>query len=560
MNKYRHMKSLKKRNILLVVLSITILTLFLSLKPVDFKTSKSLDIFFSFFRELSMFYVDNIDPEKTIYTGIEAILQSLDPYNDFIPEENKDVLEFQTTGEYGGMGALIRQGSQATIIAEVYEDSPAHKGGLMSGDEIIQINGVLTKGLPVDKVSEILKGPTKTSLNLKVKRYGVRDTLTFQFNRDKIHIPSVPYYGMLENQTGYIRLSNFTNNCSKEVRKAVKELKKNGAESLILDLRGNPGGLLYEAVKIVNLFVDKGQLVVYTKGKVKEYDQEYKTTSAPLDTEIPLVVIVDRISASASEIVAGALQDLDRAVIVGERTFGKGVVQVARPLSHKAQLKITASKYYIPSGRCIQAIDYAKRNEEGKISFIPDSLISEFKTRNGRAVFDGGGVTPDMDEKLESYSRLSASLYAQNIIFDFATRYHHNHKSINRPNNFELTSKDFDDFKAYLDTISFKYESQTSALHKQLIKVAQAENYYASNEALFDSLQLVIDKDPFGEIDRYEKEITKLIGEEIVNRYYFQKGSVEYNVRRDEVVNRCIEILGSPELIQQILEGKKEEV
>lgn len=554
------MKSSKKRNILVAVLSMAILTLFLSLKPVDFKTSKSLDIFFSFFRELSMFYVDDIDPEKTIYTGIDAILQSLDPYNDFIPEENKDVLEFQTTGEYGGMGALIRQGPQSTIIAEVYENSPAHKGGLMSGDEIIQINGVLTKGLPVDKVSEMLKGPTKTSLNLRVKRYGVRDTLTFQFNRDKIHIPSVPYYGMLENQTGYIRLSNFTNNCSKEVRKAVKELKKNGAESLILDLRGNPGGLLYEAVKIVNLFVDKGQLVVYTKGKVKEYDQEYKTTSAPLDTEIPLVVIVDRISASASEIVAGALQDLDRAVIVGERTFGKGVVQVARPLSHKAQLKITASKYYIPSGRCIQAIDYAKRNEEGKISFIPDSLISEFKTRNGRAVFDGGGVTPDMDEKLEPYSRLSASLYAQNIIFDFATRYHHNHKSINRPNNFELTSKDFDDFKAYLDTISFKYESQTSALHKQLIKVAQAENYYASNEALFDSLQLVIDKDPFGEIDRYEKEITKLIGEEIVNRYYFQKGSVEYNVRRDEVVNRCIEILGSPELIQQTLEGKKEEV
>lgn len=554
------MKSLKKRNILLVVLSITILTLFLSLKPVDFKTSKSLDIFFSFFRELSMFYVDNIDPEKTIYTGIEAILQSLDPYNDFIPEENKDVLEFQTTGEYGGMGALIRQGSQATIIAEVYEDSPAHKGGLMSGDEIIQINGVATKDLPVDKVSEMLKGPTKTRLNLKVKRYGENDTLTFQFNRDKIHIPSVPYYGMLDNQTGYIRLSNFTNNCEKEVRKGIKELKKSGAKGLILDLRGNPGGLLYEAVKIVNLFVDKGQLVVYTKGKVKEYDQEYKTTSAPLDTEIPLVVVVDRLSASASEIVAGALQDLDRAVIVGERTFGKGVVQVARPLSHKAQLKITASKYHIPSGRCIQAIDYAKRNEEGKISFIPDSLISEFKTRNGRTVYDGGGVTPDMEEKLEPYSRLSASLYAQNIIFDFATRYRHTYKTINEPGSFEFSTKDFNDFKAYLDTINFIYESQTSALHKQLIKVAKAENYYAANEALFDSLQVIIDKDPFGEIDTYEKEIAKLIGEEIVNRYYFQKGQVEYNIRKDEVVSRCIEILSSPELVQQTLEGKTEEV
>ncbi len=431
MTKPNGMATLKKRRILLTAaVSIGVLTLFLSLKAVDFKTSKSLDIFFSFFRELNTYYVDDIDAEKTINIGIDAILQSLDPYNDFIPDENRDILEFQTTGEYGGMGALVRRGPESTIIAEVYEGSPAHKAGLMTGDEIIRINGVSTKGLPVEKVSSMLKGPTKTTLDLIVKRYGTVDSLSFRFNREKIHIPNVPYYGMAQDGVGYIRLASFTTNCEKEVRKAVKELKKLNAQGLILDLRGNPGGLLIEAVKIVNLFVEKGQLVVYTKGKVKEYDQEYKTTSSPLDTQTPLVVLVDRTSASASEIVAGALQDLDRAVIVGERTFGKGVVQVTRPLSHKAQLKITASKYYIPSGRCIQAIDYAKRNEEGKISYIPDSLINEFKTKGGRPVFDGGGVTPDVEQKLSSFSRLSASLYAQNILFDFATRYRHEHKEI----------------------------------------------------------------------------------------------------------------------------------
>lgn len=530
-----------------------LLIVFFSFKSIDFKTSKSLDIFFSFFRELSIFYVDDIDSEKVIYTGIDAMLKSLDPYNDFIPEENKETLEFQTTGEYGGMGALIRHGIEYAIIAEVYEGSPAHKVGLMAGDEIRRINGITTKGLTVDKVSNMLKGASNTMLNLIVKRYGIKDSLEFNFNREKIHIPSVPYYGMVNDDLGYIRLSNFTANCESEVRDALKNLKKQKAKGLILDLRSNPGGLLYEAVKVVNLFVEKDQLVVYTKGQIKEFDQEYKTSSKPFDTEIPLVVIVDRISASASEIVAGALQDLDRAVIIGERTFGKGLVQATRQLPHNAQLKITTAKYYIPSGRCIQAVDFAKRDEEGRIHFIPDSLINEFKTKSGRLVYDGGGITPDIEQTVTFYSRLSASLYAQNMLFNFATQFRHTHPEIAPPARFELTEDDFANFTSYLDSVGFEYESQTSAILKELKEAATKENYYTPNQSLFDSLEVAIDKEGYTEFELYKDEITKLIEEEIVGRYYLQRGKAKYNLNKDEVIEKCIEVLASPGLSNQIL-------
>ncbi|HCX99349.1 MAG TPA: peptidase S41 [Bacteroidales bacterium] len=537
-----------------------ILIVFFSFKSIDFKTSKSLDIFFSFFRELSIFYVDDIDPEKLIYTGIDAMLKSLDPYNDFIPEENKETLEFQTTGEYGGMGALIRHGVEFAVIAEVYEGSPAHKAGLMAGDEIRRIDGITTKGLTVDKVSNKLKGASNTMLSLVVKRYGVKDSLEFNFNREKIHIPSVPYYGMVNDDLGYIRLSNFTINCESEVKDALKSLKKQKAKGLILDLRSNPGGLLYEAVKVVNLFVEKNQLVVYTKGQIKEFDQEYSTPSKPFDTEIPLVVIVDRISASASEIVAGALQDLDRAVIIGERTFGKGLVQATRPLPHNAQLKITTAKYYIPSGRCIQAVDFAKRDEEGRIHSIPDSLINEFKTKSGRLMYDGGGITPDIEQTVTFYSRLSASLYAQNMLFNYATKFRHTHSEIAPAAMFELTENDFADFLSYLDSVGFEYESQTSALLKELKKTATSENYYTPNQSLFDSLEMTIDKKGYTEFELYKEEIAKLIEEEIVGRYYLQKGKAKYNLNKDEVIEKCIEVLSSPSLTNQILSNNSEKL
>ncbi|MDD2196382.1 MAG: S41 family peptidase [Bacteroidales bacterium] len=537
-----------------------LLIVFFSFKSIDFKTSKSLDIFFSFFRELSIFYVDDIDPEKLIYTGIDAMLKSLDPYNDFIPEENKETLEFQTTGEYGGMGALIRHGVEFAVIAEVYEGSPAHKAGLMAGDEIRRIDGITTKGLTVDKVSNKLKGASNTMLSLVVKRYGVKDSLEFNFNREKIHIPSVPYYGMVNDDLGYIRLSNFTVNCESEVKDALKNLKKQKAKGLILDLRSNPGGLLYEAVKVVNLFVEKNQLVVYTKGQIKEFDQEYNTPSKPFDTEIPLVVIVDRISASASEIVAGALQDLDRAVIIGERTFGKGLVQATRPLPHNALLKITTAKYYIPSGRCIQAVDFAKRDEEGRIHSIPDSLINEFKTESGRLMYDGGGITPDIEQTVTFYSRLSASLYAQNMLFNYATKFRHTHSGIAPAAMFELTENDFVDFLSYLDSVGFEYESQTSELLKELKKTATRENYYTSNQSLFDSLEMAIDKKGYTEFELYKEEIVKLIEEEIVGRYYLQKGKAKYNLNKDEVIEKCIEVLSSPSLTNQILSNSNEKL
>ncbi len=539
---------------------IGLLVVFFSFKSIDFKTSKSLDIFFSFFRELSIFYVDDIDPEKLIYTGIDAMLNSLDPYNDFIPEENKETFEFQTTGEYGGMGALIRHGVEFAIIAEVYEGSPAHKAGLMAGDEIRRIDGVSTKELPVDKVSSMLKGPSNTMLKLIVKRYGVKDSLEFNFNREKIHIPSVPYYGMVNNDLGYIRLSNFTANCESEVKEALKSLKKQKAKGLILDLRSNPGGLLYEAVKIVNLFVEKDQLVVYTKGQIKEFDQEYKTPSKPFDIEIPLVVIVDRISASASEIVAGALQDLDRAIIIGERTFGKGLVQATRPLPHNAQLKITTAKYYIPSGRCIQAVDFAKRDEEGRIHSIPDSLISKFETKNGRAVYDGGGIAPDIEQSVTFFSRLSASLYAQNMLFNFATQFRNTHSNIAPPAKFELTEDDFSGFISFLDSVGFEYESQTSILLKELKESAKTENYYTASQSLFDSLEVAIERKGFAEFDLYKEEIAKLIEEEIVGRYYLQKGKAEYSLNKDEVIEKCIEVLTNPNLSTQVLSGNNKKV
>lgn len=537
------MTQFNRKKVFLWVLSVGVVVTFLSFKAIDFKTSKSLDIFFSFFRELNVFYVDDIDSEKIISTGIGAMLKSLDPYNDFIPEEEKETFDFQTTGEYGGMGALVRRSNDFTIVAEVYHNSPAHKAGLQAGDEIRSINGKSIKGLAVDKVSQMLKGPSNTLLAVVVKRYGIADSLTFEFKREKIHVPSVPYYGLANDGVGYIRLSNFTANCDAEVKEALKQLKKQKATGIILDLRGNPGGLLYEAVKIVNLFVEKNQLVVYTKARVKEFDQQYKTPDKPLDTEIPLVVLVDRSSASASEIVAGALQDLDRAVVVGERTFGKGVVQTTRPLPHKAQVKLTTAKYYIPSGRCIQAIDYAKRNEEGKISFIPDSLISEFKTRNGRSVYDGGGITPDIEKISGYFGRLSAVLYAQNIVFDFATRYRHLHEKIAQPSQFAISDSDFNDFVAYLDTINFRYESQTALMLKDLKEAAKAEKYYETNSSLFDSLDVVINKERFGDIFAHKYEITRLIEEEIVSRYYLQQGRGEYEMLKDEVVAKGVEIL-----------------
>jgi carboxyl-terminal processing protease len=544
------------RKIYLGLAVAVILITSLAFSSIDFQTSKSLDIFFSFFRELSIFYVDKPDTEKLINIGIEAILESLDPYNEFISEDNIEALEFQTTGEYGGMGALIRHNPNFPVIAEIYEGSPAHKAGLMAGDYILQVNEHSVSSTSVDKVSKMLKGAPKSTLKVIVKRQNSSDSLTFIFKRERIHVPSVPYYGRLSTDIGYIKLGNFTSNCDKEVERALKELKSDKQlKGLILDLRGNPGGLLLEAVKIVNIFVDKNQLVVFTKGQIQDFYQEHKTLSRAVDTEIPLVVLVDRISASASEIVAGALQDLDRAVIIGERTFGKGLVQATRPLPYNAQLKITTAKYYIPSGRCIQAVDFTQRNEDGSISYIPDSLINEFKTRNGRIVLDGGGITPDVNHKPTIYSRLASVLYARNLFFDYATLFRLANPTIDDPKKFSLSKNYYNDFVDFIKSADFQYQSQTELMLREMIKTAKQEKYYELSQNHIDSLLAVVARNRLKDLNILETEIKKLLEEEIVSRYHYQRGKAEYNIYGDSIIPPCIELLNNNESYKKILLG-----
>lgn len=549
------MKNLRNkiRKLLWVIpIAVVLISLF-AFRSVDFKTSKSLDIFFSFFRELSIFYVDKTDPENLINIGIEAILESLDPYNELITEDNLDALEFQTTGEYGGMGALIRHGVPFPIIAEIYEGSPAHKAGLMAGDIIKQVNEESVRNVPVSSVSKMLKGVPGSSLKVTVNRIGQEDLLTFEFSREKIHIPSVPYYGMADNGIGYIRLTNFTNNCNKEVEAALKDLRKLNAKGIILDLRGNPGGLLNEAVKIVNLFVDRNQLVVYTKGQIKEFDQQYKTQSRPVDTTIPLAVLVDRVSASASEIVAGALQDMDRAVIVGERTFGKGLVQATRPLPYNNQLKITTAKYYIPSGRCIQAVDYTQRNEDGSIGFIPDSLISEFTTRNGRKVYDGGGITPDIPLTPTMFSRIAVVLYSNNFFFDYATRFRIANSSIKPPGQFSLIEEQFNDFVEFVHSSDFQYQSQTEFLFNELLKASKEDKYYDLASGVLDSLGVFLKANRLKDLEFFKDELTHLLEDEIIGRYYLHRGKAKHSLNKDVVTRKSIDVLSNRNSYEKIL-------
>jgi len=402
---------------LVAVLSVTMVSFTRDQR--NFEIAKNLDIYYTLFRELNMFYVDDIDPDKLVKTSIDDMLESLDPYTNYISEDQMEDFRFMTTGEYAGIGALISKHNDEIIIAEPYEGFPAQKYGLKAGDVILEVEGKDASKMSTEDVSNLLKGPADKPVEIKVQRMGDKKPLTFDVVREKISINSVPYYGMLDNNTAYIRLSQFTANCSEEVKNAFLDLKKNNPDALVLDLRGNPGGLLMEAVNIVNFFVPKGEEIVSTRGKIKQGDKTYIATEEPIDTTIKIAVLVNRGSASASEIVTGAIQDLDRGIVVGTRTFGKGLVQTTRDLSYNTKLKVTTAKYYIPSGRCIQALDYSHRNEDGSVGTVPDSLISEFTTKHGRKVYDGGGIAPDMKIEPETLSTLGVELVTQFKIFDF---------------------------------------------------------------------------------------------------------------------------------------------
>jgi carboxyl-terminal processing protease len=521
----------------------------------DFRIAKNLDIFFSLFRELNTFYVDDINPDKLIPTGIDNMLKTLDPYTVYLPESEANEFAILTTGKYGGIGSLVRGGGEYVVISEVYKGFPSDRAGIKAGDLIMKVDGVSLKGVPSDKVSDKLKGNPGTDITVTILRNGKE--MDFKMKREKISIPSVQYYGMIDSKTGYIRFSSFTQDCIQEVRNALVNLKANNPQQIILDLRGNPGGLLTEAVEIVNLFVGPGNKVVSTKGKVKEFDEDFKTTRAAIDEKIPLAVIINRGSASASEIVAGAIQDLDRGVIVGQRSYGKGLVQVTRSLSYNTQLKVTTAKYYIPSGRCVQALDFSHPNEDGSVGYIPDSLISEFKTRNGRTVKDGGGITPDVESLPEPLSQITAELYLRNYIFDFATQYYWSHPDIKSPSDFVFTDKDYTDFKNMLVNRNFSYRTVTENTLNELIENAKKEKYYDLHKDLFNQLKKDLSHSLDQDLALFRDEITELIEEEIIGRYFYESGAVAWGLKNDEQVSTAVEVLNNPGKYSSLLSGKQ---
>ena len=518
-----------------------------------FAIAKSIDIFAALIRELDTYYVDQIDPEKLLTVGIQAMLEELDPYTEYIPEEESDDFRMLTTGEYAGVGALIGNRGEGNIVLMPYTGFPAQNAGMRIGDLLLKVDSIAVLKKTTSEVSELLKGPANTGVTVTVKRG--EDTLQFSLNRKKISLKNVPFYGKLDEQTGYIKLSDFTTNASAEVRNALVSLKAQGATQLVLDLRDNPGGLINEAVEIVNLFVPKGKEVVKTIGKLQQVNYTYKTNKTPVDTKIGIIVLINDRSASAAEIVAGALQDYDRAVLLGQKSFGKGLVQTTLPLSFNAQIKVTTAKYYIPSGRCIQAIDYAKSREDGSAGTVPDSLRKAFKTANGRVVLDGAGIEPDEKVTEKSYAPISYTLVAGNHVFDYATTYFYKHQTLASPSVFQVTEEVYADFKKFLVGKEYDYTTYTEKSVQDMEKYLAKESYFDEVKEQLEQIKSKVNHSKENDLDTHQKEIKKILGEEIVSRYYFQEGMIEASLQGDPVIQLAKEYFATPAKMAKALSG-----
>lgn len=547
-----------KRRILTLLLVIVLLPS-IAIKADDnkhkFLLSRQISIMNAIIKDLNLFYVDSIMPEIMINKGIDAMLANLDPYTQYYPADETEELKMMTTGKYAGIGSLIRFHTEknTTVLSEPYEGMPAQRAGLKAGDAIISINGENVKGMSTDSVSDRLRGEPGTTLTIEYERPGKKGTHKVKLQRESIALPAIPYYGIQKENIGFLQLSSFTDGCAKEMRQAIIDLKKQGASAFIIDLRGNGGGLLNEAVEIVNLFVPKDKIIVTTKGKTKQANEVYKTQKAPIDTTSPVVVLVDGETASASEIVAGSLQDLDRAVIIGSRTFGKGLVQSTREVTGGGYLKLTTAKYYIPSGRCVQALDYSHVIDQGKTSRVPDSLTTVFLTAAGREVRDGGGIRPDIEPKPEELSTLLFYLMRDMAIFDFATEYAIKHSSIAPAETFDITNEDYEEFKRLLKSRNFSYDLISIKVLKDLKQAAEFEGFSEIVKDEIASLEKKLQANLDHSLTHFEKDIRKIIADEIIHRYQGQKGRIIYSLREDTDLSEAFSILKDEKRYKEIL-------
>ncbi len=522
----------------------------------NFELSKNLEIYADVMRKLNLQYADEINPGDLSKTAIDAMLNQLDPYTVYVPESKLEDFELMTKGEYGGIGALIQKQDEYVVVTEPYEGFPAQKSGLKAGDRIIEIDGESAVGRTSTEVSDKLKGVPGSSMSIVVIPFNDSIPTTHTINREKIKFPNIPYYGMLNNNIGYISLMQFNPNSGTEVKKAFTDLKENNdLEGIILDLRNNGGGLLNEAVNIVNTFVPRGEIVVTTKGKLKESTMIHKTKSVALDKKIPVVILVNENTASASEIVAGTLQDLDRGVVIGQKTYGKGLVQNVLPLPYNSKIKITVAKYYIPSGRCIQAIDYFDQGNNGSDGKIPDSLLTAYKTNGGREVFDGAGIFPDIYVEPVKFSQISADLYTGNYIFNFVNKFVYENSEINSPESFFVSDETYNDFKNYVINQDFDYLTETELLIDRLNKSAERENYLEAIKQQLEELDETIKEEKKSDIDKFRTEIEEMLRIEIITRYYYQKGKLIASLENDKEVDEAIRVLTETDVYKSVLEG-----